>query len=121
VPLCDPSYYVPLVSIPRAGQRVGFLKRENQTVMEGYSMRKISFLAATFLVALSSLAQADGLPPGHVKRLHSASPTPAGEVVVAPTNPQAKSQWNGYVDYRSVGLSSNPDDCNKGCAVTTGQ
>jgi len=27
---------------------------------------------------------------------------------------------NGPVDYKSVGLSDNPDDCNKGCAVSTG-
>jgi hypothetical protein len=97
------------------------LKKKIERSWKDISMHKISFLAATFVVALCGAANADALPAHHVKQLHQASPTPAGEVVVAPTNAQAKSQWNGYVDYRNVGLSSNPDDCNKGCAVTTGQ
>jgi hypothetical protein len=88
--------------------------------MEGYSMRKISFLAATFLVALCGVAKADVLPPRHVKQFHHTSQRLGGRVV-APTNAQAASPWSSPVDYRSVGLSSNPDDCNKGCALSVGQ
>ena len=28
---------------------------------------------------------------------------------------------SGYVDYKSVGLSDNPEDCNNGCAVSNGE
>ena len=28
--------------------------------------------------------------------------------------------WNVIPDYGSVGLSDNPDDCNKGCAYSNG-
>ena len=33
---------------------------------------------------------------------------------------QPTSQGVGYPDYRSVGLSDNPDDCNRGCALSNG-
>jgi hypothetical protein len=34
--------------------------------------------------------------------------------------PDRSSAANGAVDYKSVGLSSNPADCNNGCAVSNG-
>jgi hypothetical protein len=88
-------------------------------VMEGRTMHKISLLAMAALVfALCGGAYADAAPLRHAKQFHPAS---AGSVAPTPTNVQSQSQGNGYVDYRNVGLSGNPDDCNKGCAVPTGQ
>jgi hypothetical protein len=115
VPLGDASYYVSFVSIPWIDQWIGLLKEKIERSRKDIPMGKISFLAATFLVAICGVAKADALPPRHLEQFRHTSPTPPGEVRAS-----AKSQWNGYVDYRDVGLSSNPDDCNKGCAVTNG-
>ncbi len=43
-----------------------------------------------------------------------------GEGRAALVGPAWAGPANGFVDYKSVGLSSNPDDCNNGCAVSNG-
>jgi hypothetical protein len=100
-------------------------ERRIERSWKGYAMRKFSYLsAAALVVALCSGASANALQSysaqHHVRQVHHASAKSLGEIPVTPAS-APNSQWNGYVDYRSVGLSGNPDDCNKGCAVTTGQ
>ncbi|WP_158814319.1 hypothetical protein [Methylocapsa sp. S129] len=48
------------------------------------------------------------------------APRPMIERRAADENVSPMGAANGYVDYKSVGLSGNPEDCNKGCAVSNG-
>jgi hypothetical protein len=45
---------------------------------------------------------------------------PMAEGRAASVAPAWAGPANGPVDYKSVGLSNNPDDCNNGCAVSNG-
>jgi hypothetical protein len=45
------------------------------------------------------------------------APAPLTERRAAAIN-MVPAPGGGYVDYKSVGLSGNPADCNMGCAVT---
>jgi len=49
------------------------------------------------------------------------APAPATpESRAAFVDPNKANAMNGFVDYKSVGLSSDPNDCNNGCAVSNG-
>jgi hypothetical protein len=88
-------------------------------------MRTISMLgtAAIFFVVGAIQAEADGLTVPHKWR-HAAisrhADWRAEYKAVQPNAPKPAAPGSGYVDYRSVGLSDNPDDCNRGCALSNG-
>jgi hypothetical protein len=49
------------------------------------------------------------------------APAPAtAERRAAFVDPDKANAMDGFVDYRSVGLSSDPNDCNDGCALSNG-
>ena len=89
-------------------------------------MRKLSILVATVFVALNAVgAEADALHKLH-SRIHHA-PAMAGYAATYPYAAPAHQRrapatppWAVYPDYKSVGLSDNPDDCNSGCALSNG-
>jgi len=98
-------------------------------------MRKISILgtAAIFLALGGIEAKADNpyvhSPSRHAIMGHQAAPRAKARrfTTRGPANWRAEykdvqpdAPWNGYVDYKSVGLSDNPEDCNRGCAVSNG-
>jgi hypothetical protein len=88
-------------------------------------MRKIMMLAmTTSLVALGAIAANAGSPNTLPKSHHAV----AGRQVTLrkPASSMREGRaayvgpWNAYPDYKSVGLSDNPDDCNDGCALSNG-
>jgi hypothetical protein len=52
--------------------------------------------------------------------IHVPAWRPMSEGRAALVGPAWAGAPNGPVDYKSVGLSSNPADCNDGCAVSNG-
>jgi hypothetical protein len=89
-------------------------------------MRKIAMLgvAALALALGGTCANATTADLYRGKAAHrvihhaTARPMFEGRAAYAPVSPYGS--WSGPVDYKSVGLSDNPDDCNKGCALSNG-
>jgi hypothetical protein len=95
------------------------------------SMRKIPMLgAAVIFVALGGIdanaANPNVLPSSQYSILGydaapaATAPKPTMEGRAAYTAVDPYRLGNGYVDYKSVGLSSDPEDCNRGCAASNG-
>jgi hypothetical protein len=91
-------------------------------------MRKLFLLtaAATFVAMGAVGAEADSLHKLHARTLrpgmtgYEATYHPYLRPAPAWRAPPAVAPQYFYPDYRSVGLSDNPDDCNKGCALSNG-
>jgi hypothetical protein len=88
-------------------------------------MRKISmlgtlaiFLALGGVEANAAISEAPYLKTNHRATYHAMMHAPMREGRAAYVSPGGL--WNGPVDYKSVGLSDNPDDCNNGCALSNG-
>jgi hypothetical protein len=94
---------------------------------EEYLMRNFLVLGTvTATLAISALgAPANAANPNvpswsPYTMIHVPAWRPTSEGRAASVGPAWAGPANGPVDYKSVGLSSNPDDCNNGCAVSNG-
>jgi hypothetical protein len=86
-------------------------------------MRNILILGSAALATLVSIVAAEAANPNvpswspYAAMDYGPAPAPLTERRAAAIN-MVPAPGGGYVDYKSVGLSGNPADCNMGCAVT---
>jgi hypothetical protein len=92
-----------------------------------YPMRKLLILATvTAALAVGAFGGAANAANPNVPSwspytmIHVPASRPMSEGRAAFVAPNWAGLANGPVDYKSVGLSDNPDDCNNGCALSNG-